>query len=190
MRVLGAHDGEVYFARARAQIVVWGSLGTLTLFAFAAWLTSLVLGQTHMPTAAGHVIAPLFIGGLVLTGLYTARLTLRGASCSVKADDTGIFVHNPKNDFRIAWSDIVKFDVATDTAGALAAAAVNPMLLTICVNPWQVGRVTLRDGSCHFIEATRRSGAVWRRKTREEEVAQCLARLEARRPEAPRPAPG
>lgn len=183
-------DGEVYFVRARAEIVLWGSLGTLTLFAFAAWLTSLVLGQTHMPTAAGHVIAPLFIGGLVLTGLYAARLTLRGAFCSVKADDTGISVHNPTNDFRVAWSEIAKLDVAADTQGVERAVFFNPFALFAVANPYEVGRITLHDGSSHFIEATRRTGVIWRRKSREEEVAQCIARLEAKRPEAPYPVSG
>ena len=65
MRAAAGSEATFHFTRARNEIVVWGTLGTLMLLAFAAWLTYLVLEQPRMPTAAGHVIAPMFIAGIV-----------------------------------------------------------------------------------------------------------------------------
>jgi hypothetical protein len=159
------------------------SLATLAVVAFAAWLAVLVLQQSHFPSTAAYPVAALSIGALVLLATYTARLAVRGASCRATAEVTGIVVHNLKGDLGFAWQEIARFEVATDPWGVWGKLSPNPFV---------VAQVVGCDGSRHFIEGTRRGGAVWRRHQRRREVAGSVAHLESlrQRAVARHPVPG
>jgi hypothetical protein len=165
-----AKSDEVYLPASRLHGVVSCSILALACFAFAAWLATLVFGQSHLPSKAGAPIAALFIGGVAVLGAYGARCAFRAAKSGVAVNSWGITVHNVTKDIRIAWPDIAQFDTMSDQANT--GGAIPPS-----VNPYVVARVNLRDGRSRWIEGTRRGGPIWRREQRSEEVSRCVARL-------------
>jgi hypothetical protein len=162
---------EIYLPAARRHALMWFSPIAIALLALASWLASLVLKYGHVPNVAGS----LWLGGSALASAFTTRLALRGAKCRVTADDSGLVVHNLRNDLRVNWADVAGLDVTRDTYGLPELPNQSPTF---------IAKVTLRDGSAHLIDATRRSG--WRRSSakRREAVAQCVESLRSLSPDA------
>jgi hypothetical protein len=165
-------EESVHLAAARRSGVLRCLTIAVPCLYIAALLAKLILNQSHMPSKAGPFLAVAIIGGLALLGLYAVRCALRAAKAGVTTDAAGITIHNLTNTRRIAWSEIARFEAASDKANSPGMAS--------SANPWVAVRVLLRDGNSRWIEGTRLGGAVWRRAQRQEEVDRCATALNNR----------